>query len=516
MPAKSDAELLREYARGGSQAAFGEIVARYTDLVCSAALRQMGSPDLARDVGQNVFTDLARKASSVARKLNEEGTLVGWLYRSTRYEALTFLREERRRQARERQVMQDFDSAPETVPDWDRIRPLLDEAMAGLSEPDRQALLLRFFQRQDFQAVGVALGVSDDAAQKRVARALDKLRAHLNRRGGTTTMATLAAALSANAVQTAPAGLAAAFTSASLASAAGAGITITVLKLMTMTKLKAALLLAATTAGIATSIVQHQSNQKLQKENRALLEQTQLFAQLQQENDRLSNLVAHAGQSLLSQDQMADLLRLRGEVGRLRSEQQRMAAIGQTKTTNQAPAATKAEEPDAQKPFTADLTARVGNGETLVAGWPTAPGKRTLVLITPGTNSWDIDAGNVDIRSVVIEASEEALARTGLDRFRSDGSVTSLKGVLTGAELEAFKALMAGDGATVLSAPEIVTADGRQAQVSIAEGTHAVDENHLPSHLIDFVPHFTADRNAVDLSIQVSIQPAGPPVADNK
>src|SRR4051794_31318717 len=101
MPAKSDAQLLREYAQSGSQTAFGEVVTRYTDLVYSAALRQMGSPDLARDVGQQVFTDLARKASSVAWKLNEEGTLVGWLYRSTRYEALTLLRDERRRQARE-------------------------------------------------------------------------------------------------------------------------------------------------------------------------------------------------------------------------------------------------------------------------------------------------------------------------------------------------------------------------------------------------------------------------------
>jgi len=80
MQGKSDSQLLREYAENGSEAAFSEIVARYTDLVYSSAVRQVGSPDLARDVAQSVFTDLARKAGSLARKLKENDTLMGWLY----------------------------------------------------------------------------------------------------------------------------------------------------------------------------------------------------------------------------------------------------------------------------------------------------------------------------------------------------------------------------------------------------------------------------------------------------
>ena len=177
MHTKSDAQLLREYAEQRSERAFGEIVARHTDLVYSTALRQVGSPDLARDVAQCVFTDLALKARVLVGKLKEDASLVGWLYRGTRYRALTLLRDERRRQLRERQVMEHVNPASETSPDWDRVRPFLDEAMANLSDADRDALLLRFFKNQDLRAVGAALGVSDDAAQKRVTRSLEKLHA---------------------------------------------------------------------------------------------------------------------------------------------------------------------------------------------------------------------------------------------------------------------------------------------------------------------------------------------------
>src|SRR6266478_5579764 len=53
MQTKTDAQLLREYARTGSEPAFGELVSRHADLVCSAALRQVIEPDCARDVAQS-------------------------------------------------------------------------------------------------------------------------------------------------------------------------------------------------------------------------------------------------------------------------------------------------------------------------------------------------------------------------------------------------------------------------------------------------------------------------------
>ena len=116
MQPQSDAQLLRAYADGGAEAAFAEIVARHTDLVYSAALRQVYSPDLARDVTQSVFTDLARKARTVSTTLSPEASLVGWLYRGTRFAARDLYRNETRRTQRERRAMAQLHAAPETPP----------------------------------------------------------------------------------------------------------------------------------------------------------------------------------------------------------------------------------------------------------------------------------------------------------------------------------------------------------------------------------------------------------------
>jgi len=81
---KSDAQLLCEYAAQGSEPAFAEIVARHIDLVYSAACRQTGSPELAREIAQSVFTDLARKAPVLVGAFSADASLVGWLFRGTR------------------------------------------------------------------------------------------------------------------------------------------------------------------------------------------------------------------------------------------------------------------------------------------------------------------------------------------------------------------------------------------------------------------------------------------------
>ena len=112
MPNKSDGQLLREYAAHGSEPAFGEIVARHTDLIYSAGLRQCGSPEAAREIAQRVFINLARKARALAGQLSPDATLAGWLYRDTRFAALHWRRDERRREAHERLVMENLQPHP--------------------------------------------------------------------------------------------------------------------------------------------------------------------------------------------------------------------------------------------------------------------------------------------------------------------------------------------------------------------------------------------------------------------
>jgi RNA polymerase sigma factor (sigma-70 family) len=227
-----DAELLRHYAATNSEAAFAELVKRHVNLVYSAALRQVnGDAHLAQDVAQTVFTDLARKAASLSRR----EVLTGWLYTSAHFAAAKIVRTENRRRDREEKLMREpiHETAPEA--DWEKLRPMLDAVMHELKAADREAILLRYFENRQFAEVGAKLGLNENAARMRVERALEKLRDILTRRGIATATA-LASVISANAIQIAPANLAATLTTASIATA-GTG-TFTLLKIMTMTKLK--------------------------------------------------------------------------------------------------------------------------------------------------------------------------------------------------------------------------------------------------------------------------------------
>lgn len=288
-----DRQLLRQYITNDSQAAFGELVARHVNLVYSAALRRVGGDaHLAQDVSQLVFTDLARKAPS----LPDDVVLPGWLHRATRYAAAQLMRTNDRRRRREEEAiaMNALDS--QTSPDWEALRPMLDEALDQLNQTDRDALVLRFFGQCSLADVGRALGSNEDAARKRVHRALDKLRARLCHRGFTTTAAALSVAISANAVQLAPAGLAATLTSASLAGAgATTGITLTALKIMSMTKMQLALASIIVAGATTALIVQHQSATTLKEENDTLRQEV---ARLRSDFGTFSNHVTRASAAL--------------------------------------------------------------------------------------------------------------------------------------------------------------------------------------------------------------------------
>jgi RNA polymerase sigma factor (sigma-70 family) len=153
----SDVALLRGYACSADEGAIREIVSRHAGLVYAAALRQVGSHDLARDVSQVVFLDLARKANSILAEFGPKGSLAGWLFSAVRFAALNQTRAERRRVEREKEGMMQSDFSAETL-DWERASPVLDAAMEELDAADREAVLLRFFKQQDFRAVGAGLG----------------------------------------------------------------------------------------------------------------------------------------------------------------------------------------------------------------------------------------------------------------------------------------------------------------------------------------------------------------------
>ncbi len=252
-----DSILLRRYVTERSEAAFAELVQRKTGLVYSAALRQVGGDTLlAQDVAQSVFIDLARKA----RELTDHPALTSWLYTSTRFAALKALRANQRRHIREleAQTMEDIERETADQTDWNEVRPLIDSAICDLSENDRAAVLMRYFEDQPFAAMGEKLGIGESSARMRAERALDKLRATLAKKGIASTSAALGLALATKAVAAPPIGLAATLANAALAystaAASGAGVAAKVSKVTLMNKVPTSVFAVATAgaAGVAT------------------------------------------------------------------------------------------------------------------------------------------------------------------------------------------------------------------------------------------------------------------------
>lgn len=338
---QTDAQLLERYARNGSEDAFAEIVRRHLNLVFSAALRQVRQPQLAEEITQSVFVDLARQATKLAPKT----ILSAWLYQVTRRTAIDVIRRESRRQLRE-QVAHELNAmnAPDT--DWTQVEPLLEEGMDTLEERERAALLLRYFERKSLAEVGAALGINEDAARKRVSRSVERLREFLVRRGVSVSALGLTATITTNAIQAAPAALGPAIISAALISGTTAAVSATaVSKIIAMTTIQKALLATTLIAAAAGVYEAHEASNA----------RAQLMA-AQQQGNSLSNQIDEltrqrdelAGQLASAKDEKPksgnEVLRLRNEVGQLRT---RLAAASRVRreeaASNKTDDETKAE-----------------------------------------------------------------------------------------------------------------------------------------------------------------------------
>lgn len=189
-----DARLLREFAAEQSQSAFRTLVERYQDMVWSTAKRRLGNDEAASDVAQNVFAALAKKAPWLCTR----SSIGGWLYKSTLMEAARRQRDDLRRYKRERRYSEEMNirgtnDHDENAPPLRDLKPVLDDAMNGLSAGDREALVLRFFRGLSLRDTGHALGTTEEAARKRVSRAVDKLSTLFKRKGIAMPTAILAA-----------------------------------------------------------------------------------------------------------------------------------------------------------------------------------------------------------------------------------------------------------------------------------------------------------------------------------
>ncbi|HEY5298567.1 MAG TPA: TIGR03435 family protein [Verrucomicrobiae bacterium] len=267
MPDANDMDLVREFARHHSEAAFTELVRRHINLVYSVARRCTGNDGDAQDVTQAVFIILARKAAG----LREKTLLTGWLYETTRFAAARLLRTNTRRHAREQEAyMQSTLNEADTSIIWEKLSPHLEDAMGKLNAADRALLVLRFYENKSGSEAAALLGIREDTAHKRVVRAIEKLRKVFAQRGVTLSGAAIAGAVSANSVQAAPVALVKTISVIAVAKGAAATISTSTLvkgalKLMAWSKTQTAIvvgvgiLLAAGTTTVTINKIEQRN-----------------------------------------------------------------------------------------------------------------------------------------------------------------------------------------------------------------------------------------------------------------
>ncbi len=231
-----DSALLRQYVENHSEDAFAALVTRHINLVYSVALRHVGDAHHVKEITKAVFIILAKKAL----QLRHDRAVSNWLFQATRLTANNFVRSKARRRRHEQGAHTQSVLNESGSDVWQRIAPLLDEAVAALDHKDRRAVMLRLYEGRNLGDIVSALRVNEEAARERINRALDKLRRFFARRGVDSTAATLAQTISINSVQAAPVALAKSVTAAAVGAAASTS-TLTLVKdvLKTMARTKA-------------------------------------------------------------------------------------------------------------------------------------------------------------------------------------------------------------------------------------------------------------------------------------
>jgi len=312
----SDQELLQTFVKNRSEDAFRQMVNRHLNLVFATARRIVGDPHLAEEVSQGVFVLLARKAGEI----RSNQPLAGWLYHTSRNQSLNASRSEGRRRQREQSAI--AMQTTESGPDPKLITAELEDAMDELPPDDRDALVLRFLDNRQLREVGTELGISEEAARKRVSRALEKLRGIFGKRGIAMSAGLLATTLTSQAATAAPAALGLAITTAALSQiAAVSTVTIaTINTTSTMTtlfnlKTAAVVLGVAAATGTSTYLVKEKEADRLRADNQTL-NQNYADSTAQQQEAKTAIRLRDDQIARLKKD-IADLPRLRGEIDSL-------------------------------------------------------------------------------------------------------------------------------------------------------------------------------------------------------
>lgn len=451
----TDQQLLRDYASRQSESAFAELVRRHVDHVYSAALRMVCDAHLAQDITQGAFVALAQNA----RQLADRPVLSGWLHLTARNLAANTVRSEVRRRTREQEsVAMNQLLANESDAVWETVAPHLDAALGELNETERDAVMLRYFERKSASEIAGILGTSEDAAQKRVSRAVEHLREGFSKRRLTIGAGGLIALISANAVQSAPVGLAATISSAAFA---GTAIKSTIIasKTIAMMTVQKSLITAAMAVLAGTAIYAAHQNSKLraqiqtiQQDQAPLAEKVQ---QLQQAyEDATNQLAGFSKDNAQLESNNSELLALRGEVARLKSTAITAIPTGRKKTiTVAAPWKAWNNHQQIGSFFAVAGTAT----ETVAVG---IDGR--IATRNNSTGVWNIQTfkGDPDFRAIIYADNQYVVVRekgsimtspNGIDWTKRDSPT---KEDLLGVFWDGRQFLAGGGNGTILSSPD--------------------------------------------------------------
>ncbi|MCL2641282.1 MAG: sigma-70 family RNA polymerase sigma factor [Phycisphaerales bacterium] len=201
-----DWELLRRWVGGRDEVAFGELVGRHVGMVYGSAVRMLGRTRGAEDVVQAVFLLLVQRAGRM-RKTEGVVTLAGWLYRVTGYCVRNVRKQEGRRTRREREAAMMRCESLEEAMEREAMMGVLDEALGRLGEKERVAILVRYLEGKTVAETGRMLGISTEAAEKRLERGVGKLRGVFARKGFSQSASGVVASLCAEGAKGVPAGV---------------------------------------------------------------------------------------------------------------------------------------------------------------------------------------------------------------------------------------------------------------------------------------------------------------------
>jgi RNA polymerase sigma factor (sigma-70 family) len=187
----ADVVLLEQYTSRRDQDAFAALVRRYGPLVLSVCRRVLHHEQDAEDAFQAVFCVLARKAGSISKR----SSVGAWLHAVAYRLALKALAGRRRRPTSGTNLpdVPGAEDSPEWV--WRELRPVLDEEVNRLPDKCRSAFVLCYVAGMTNDQAAVQLGCPLGTVLSRLARARERLRDRLTRRGLALSAGALAATL---------------------------------------------------------------------------------------------------------------------------------------------------------------------------------------------------------------------------------------------------------------------------------------------------------------------------------